>query len=61
MTFASNPDGLMTSRTPPQGFTYTYEYDQLGLLTYDGDPAGGAQTLARSVIARMPASPSVTR
>ncbi len=42
--------GLMTSRLDPRQHLHTYEYDPIGLLVRDQDPAGGFISLSRTNI-----------
>jgi RHS repeat-associated protein len=44
--------GLLTSLTDANQQTHTFDYDELGRLVRDADPAGGAQTLARTDLRR---------
>ena len=45
--FAYTAGGLMTSLTDPRNFIHKFQYDPLGRLVRDEDPAGGFTTLAR--------------
>ena len=44
-------DGLLTSMRTPKNEIYNYSYDPAtGFLLTDADPAGGSQTLARTIL-----------
>ena len=42
--------GLLASLTDPRGGVHLYQYDAVGRLVHDQDPAGGVKTLARTDI-----------
>jgi RHS repeat-associated protein len=44
----TSDSGLLTSMTDANGNTHSFEYDQMGRLLKDSDPAGGSLSLART-------------
>ncbi len=49
-SFSYTADGLLTSTTPPGKPASSFQYDSGGRLIQTSDPAGGGDTLTRSVI-----------
>jgi RHS repeat-associated protein len=47
-TFGTDLHGLMNNFTDPKGQKHVFEYDSIGRLTRDENPAAGVQTLQRS-------------